>query len=324
MNCADASIASSQDPGEPGPISPARRLVYAIALLPLVPAVAAMGVQLYCPDTYGFDGMRWFQFLVSTLWILLILAIWRAAIVWTLGRATASAIVALIPYAQVIYAQPLWEAECGTEPALVVAQHQITIGIWIWICVWIWWGIEKSRDVVGKHAARIAMTSTAKRIVASLGSIPVVFAVFMITWAVFNDLLSIDEFRWVYIIASAFAVAGWHVIWYGAVKWRREVMVHSILLTAFCLALPVTVVFVLESGGSLGGATEMITYMTPVAGWGIWMAATIKIWPLRSSLTQTPLCPECGYALIGLKSTKCPECGSEPTIDEVWAAGHDL
>ena len=54
------------------------------------------------------------------------------------------------------------------------------------------------------------------------------------------------------------------------------------------------------------------------------MAVTIRIWPLRQAGEyggdRSPRCLQCGYLLIGLSSTRCPECGSEPTLDELWRA----
>ncbi|MDB5303490.1 MAG: hypothetical protein JWM97_1039, partial [Phycisphaerales bacterium] len=32
------------------------------------------------------------------------------------------------------------------------------------------------------------------------------------------------------------------------------------------------------------------------------------------------VCPTCGYNLTGLTATRCPECGSQFTLDELMAA----
>jgi hypothetical protein len=63
---------------------------------------------------------------------------------------------------------------------------------------------------------------------------------------------------------------------------------------------------------------------TPVICWGLWMAGTVRFWPMRPediiSQSLTPRCRKCGYLLNGLTATRCPECGDEPTLDELWAA----
>ena len=39
---------------------------------------------------------------------------------------------------------------------------------------------------------------------------------------------------------------------------------------------------------------------------------------VRGEGASAPRCLKCGYLLIGLRSTRCPECGDEPTLDELW------
>jgi hypothetical protein len=62
----------------------------------------------------------------------------------------------------------------------------------------------------------------------------------------------------------------------------------------------------------------------------------VAVWlPVIALVTQGPdvadargrinvRCPACGYSMIGLRSTTCPECGASPTIDElIRAQGYD-
>ncbi|MCH8966713.1 MAG: hypothetical protein IID43_03475 [Planctomycetes bacterium] len=50
----------------------------------------------------------------------------------------------------------------------------------------------------------------------------------------------------------------------------------------------------------------------------------MTIWPMRPEAAsrgdRAPQCLRCGYLLIGLRATRCPECGAEPTLDELWSA----
>ena len=54
------------------------------------------------------------------------------------------------------------------------------------------------------------------------------------------------------------------------------------------------------------------------------MALTISLWPRRSEEgvvgSAVPRCLKYGYPLIGLRATRCPECGDEPTLDQLWTA----
>ncbi|MCP4249805.1 MAG: hypothetical protein GY778_22410 [bacterium] len=88
---------------------------------------------------------------------------------------------------------------------------------------------------------------------------------------------------------------------------------------AIGLIIIATVAFGFESGIVLGGAT-----------WAIcWLALTVWIWretPAErvrrlNALTGGALpCPTCGYNLTGLQQARCPECGTQYTLDELYAA----
>jgi hypothetical protein len=66
----------------------------------------------------------------------------------------------------------------------------------------------------------------------------------------------------------------------------------------------------------------------------VWVVATAWIWRetdeehrrrIAAAGGPTVVCPSCGYDLRGLKATRCPECGTECTLDELFAAqGHAL
>jgi hypothetical protein len=63
----------------------------------------------------------------------------------------------------------------------------------------------------------------------------------------------------------------------------------------------------------------------------LWLVATVLVWrethEERSARLRTigrdgsgPGIPTCGYDMTGLKGTRCPECGSDFTVDELLAA----
>jgi hypothetical protein len=60
-----------------------------------------------------------------------------------------------------------------------------------------------------------------------------------------------------------------------------------------------------------------------------WLFATVLIWRetneersnrIRAAGSDAIACANCGYNLTGLKHTKCPECGADPTIEELFAS----
>jgi hypothetical protein len=62
----------------------------------------------------------------------------------------------------------------------------------------------------------------------------------------------------------------------------------------------------------------------PVIGWGLWMGVTVHLWSRDGrgyvETSEGPRCLKCGYLLVGLRATRCPECGDERTLDELWGA----
>lgn len=309
-----------------------RRLVYALALLPIVPAASIVGVTAI-DNTIGlgtFDEFRWFHLFFAAFWVIATILIWRTAILWTLGRKWLTALVSLVPFVQVAYAQPLWSTPgCFDfdDEMLRVGQHQLGIGVFIWLSIWAWWGWEKrhmAHDTVAEQLMPKRMTHTARRLAASIGTIPVAFGCFLITYVGLDDIFDLSTqitLTLGYALTAIITTTIWTVIWRRAVRWSDLAIRRTVLATALTLALPIAATLLWEGPPELLSVTLAAL---PVIGWGVWMAWTINIWPVRASESSahdaTPRCLKCGYPLIGLRATRCPECGDEPTLDELWLA----
>ncbi|GMU37901.1 MAG: hypothetical protein KJ057_11905 [Phycisphaerae bacterium] len=48
----------------------------------------------------------------------------------------------------------------------------------------------------------------------------------------------------------------------------------------------------------------------------VWRKGYMKGW--REARGAPPACPACGYELTGLKACRCPECGREFTLEQLW------
>lgn len=48
----------------------------------------------------------------------------------------------------------------------------------------------------------------------------------------------------------------------------------------------------------------------------VWRNGYVRGW--RAPRTNPPLCPRCKYDLSGLSHCRCPECGTEYRLDELW------
>ena len=118
----------------------------------------------------------------------------------------------------------------------------------------------------------------------------------------------------------------WISIWRQTVKWTPQ-RTNRTMLAALAAALVGLV------AGAMTGAMEegfgfFIGSVVPPL---LWVVGTVLVWRetdaeravrLRAAGKDGPgiPCPTCGYDMTGLKSTRCPECGSEFTIDELLAA----
>ena len=61
----------------------------------------------------------------------------------------------------------------------------------------------------------------------------------------------------------------------------------------------------------------------------LWIVATIFVWRetaaeraarIDSTGRDAVVCPTCGYNLTGLKEPRCPECGTQFTLDQLLAS----
>lgn len=311
------------------PLGVLQRMVSALVLIPVVFATALIG-STWCEallKAFGLDELRSFHLLFSVLMVVCSVVVWRSVIVWTLGRRTLTCVIGLIPFAQVIYGQPLWNAGCGTDDVLRVGQEQCSIGIWMWLMIWVWWGWERFDVGTKAHRAvvrRLRMTQNIKSVVASIGTLPFSVGAFFIIGSVFDDLIGVSRpqvFTLAYAFAAIVAVAAWLVVWWGRVGWTNEAAWRTFFSAVLLLLLPIAATYWADP---FSGAAETTVMLLPVLGWGLWMASTMWIWPLDTAQTalseEGPVCLKCGYLLKGLTKTRCPECGAEPTLDELWAA----
>ncbi len=314
------------NPDRPGSIT--RRIVYAIALIPIVPAVAVIGVLAIDRSSRlgSFDEIRWFNLFFSVLWVGATIVIWRRTVVWTMGRQSLTALINLIPFVQVIYGQPLWNAGCWSTDVLRVGQHEVGIGLWTWVIIWVWWGLEKTRmntESERTQTAQLPMSPIAKRLVASIATIPFLCGSFLVVSIALETFAKPSEPELVaFALMALVAILLWILIWRRAVAWSGPVIRQTAAAAFVCFVIPISAL--LSLWNSVGEFTKSVLVCVTIVSWGGWMIATISRWPILSTGAApggpTPRCLCCGYLLTGLTATRCPECGDEPTIDALWQA----
>lgn len=302
-----------------------------VALLPLVPGVSILammvGRRFWNPAVSNYDEWFAFQICSAVLGTAATIFLWRRLVIWTLGRGCMTAVVALVPFAQVLYPYPLWSNPgCMADDILRMGQHSLDAGLWVWLTVWVWWGWEK-RTMSAKTDApgsRLIIGDVHRRILCSVGYVPMMVGVFVVIAMAVDKLFpgmrnpNINT-TVSYALAALPGVAIWIILWNRGstlpIPWWSPLGKALI-----CIALPIVVVGLREL--SVLPFEEL--YVLPLIGWGAWMIWTANTWVVQSSdgaaESSSPQCLRCGYLLSGLKWTRCPECGDEPTLDELWNA----
>lgn len=307
----------------------ATRFVVTLGLLPIVPATSILGVAWILDVLEGFsvsvDALRIWQGLFSLLWVLGVVLVWRSVVIWTLGRKWLTGFVAVLPFVQVAWAQPVWTVPgCRfmSDELLMIGQHQITAGVWVWLAIWAWWGAERFAMSASSNNLGQRLGPFGKRLIACVGMIPVVFAVFLVTMVASNDFLNTEHGPQFGMGAAALAaVIIWLIIWWKIIAWSPAMVRFALLSALLLMGAPIVLWAVLQ--GSVRESYYVMLGCLPIIGWGVWMIWTMTRWPLQIALdrsTSGPSCPACGYSLRGLKATRCPECACEPTLDELWTS----
>jgi len=130
-------------------------------------------------------------------------------------------------------------------------------------------------------------------------------------------------------VATWGAVAAyWCLLWRGGVRWN-SFRVGGTFLAALGAGMAGTVAGILGAlfvGDSSGESFGM--FIGGVLAILLWLIATVLIWResaaeraerIKGSSKSAVTCPTCGYNLTGLSESRCPECGSKFTLDELMA-----
>ena len=134
-----------------------------------------------------------------------------------------------------------------------------------------------------------------------------------------------QEIGWIFAgaVTWAFVATYWILLWRNSVRW--DTRIHTTIVAAIVAGVVGLVLGAIcntiERGfGAFVGSTSAIL---------LWLVATCFLW--RESPTERAdrlagtgrdgvVCPTCGYNLTGLKEPRCPECGSQFTLDQLLAA----
>jgi DNA-directed RNA polymerase subunit RPC12/RpoP len=183
------------------------------------------------------------------------------------------------------------------------------------------------------------MSKLVSRILLAVFMLPLGVVIYILSIIAFEQLVTYGPYSYGYasretemfaaagVVTWGFVAGYWLLLWWKAVNWTPRRMGLTLAAAAGLLVAAVLVSAAgFASSRSSGDVTlAFCTILAPL--W--WLIFTVFIWRETSEERAKRIdraggkavaCPNCGYNLTGLGESRCPECGSRFTLDELLAA----
>jgi hypothetical protein len=150
-------------------------------------------------------------------------------------------------------------------------------------------------------------------------------AICIVTWEFwrprFYEALFASE-----LISAGLFVAAWTLVWRSQVAWtpsRKALTMLSVLWSVGIAFLPGMLLAMVTQDEDVGIVFGGLFWLLA------WVASTTLIWRetarergarLHTLGYGTVICPGCSYNMTGLREARCPECGTQYTLDELFAS----
>jgi hypothetical protein len=128
------------------------------------------------------------------------------------------------------------------------------------------------------------------------------------------------------MVLFPFIMLYWWLLWRRSVVWTSTRVTWTLLLIPLCALGGLVTHYSTSFAYGYSYLTHWVApLLTPLA----WLLLMTLLWretPLERARRLRALnkdgvtCPACGYNLTGLQSTRCPECGTLYTLDELLAS----
>jgi hypothetical protein len=177
------------------------------------------------------------------------------------------------------------------------------------------------------------MTKLVARLILAMLILPLAGALFLfLAFTVFGNSgpPTLSQIAIIWTVEYAFIGAYWILLWRGSVRWNRERIIGTLLVTltaVLCGAVGASIILELARA-PLPLAMLIGGGLVPI----VWVLGTVLVWKessqerlerLKTYGTDAVCCPVCGYNMTGLREARCPECGGQFTIDELLTAQHE-
>jgi hypothetical protein len=177
------------------------------------------------------------------------------------------------------------------------------------------------------------MSRLIAQILLSILLFPLAAVAYIVLFVVFESSSSVtDEQAFVYagVLVWAFLAVYWWLLWRKSVRWTgaRLWLTAGAMLGAVLAGVVVWVLVGMAMETDFDA--EFAVFAGSVAAPLLWLLGTVFVW--RESAAERGarvigdggrngvVCPTCGYNLTGLKEARCPECGTQFTLDQLLDA----
>ncbi|MHC4443677.1 MAG: hypothetical protein ACYTF1_02775 [Planctomycetota bacterium] len=172
------------------------------------------------------------------------------------------------------------------------------------------------------------MSKLLAKILLAMIMFPAAFLIFIVTFAITEPNIR-DEyaFFWSFSFTALFVAGYWLSLWRQSVCWTKGriagtwiSVIGSLLGGAFLGAI--------VSALTGGPDEEVILGFGSIFSILIWLVVTILIWRetpaeraerVKQSAGDVLFCLKCSYNMTGLYESRCPECGTKYTLDQLLA-----
>jgi uncharacterized paraquat-inducible protein A len=181
------------------------------------------------------------------------------------------------------------------------------------------------------------MSHLVSRILLAILMFPLATVFYVIVFVVAGTWIRRNSFYYYPIEAYLFAFSSlftwvlvavyWCLLWKSGVKWNSDRRIFTVL--AAVVAVIVATVVALAVGSVVNVSSGFSVFVGGLLAVVLWLIGTVLIWRetaaeraarLAGSSASNVACPSCGYNLTGLSESRCPECGSKFTLNELFAS----
>ncbi len=307
------------------------RLCIALSLVWIVPATTA--ILILALDDAGVkspihDDVFLLVFIGTSQVVAASFFLWHRLIEWTFRRIAGVGGTTAVLLTHLLLWQPLWDAGC-MESELLFGQSCAMGGIWVFATAYVWWGLARAAVWWRKRT----MPPYAVRLIYGLGLVPFIPGLWVVLVLALEQtgLKSFQKFGLsgdqvalsiVHFVCGLFIVLWWWLVWRRKVRWSSPLVWRSLMLAGGYLLLIVLAPLPDFDASWL----ESLSITGPLMLTGLWFVVTTWMWQphtadalmVDGSVRERLVCLTCGYSLVGLREARCPECGEQATLDELF------